>query len=73
MTKNRSLILALSLLFASACAALVANAPARAAAQKPIPQECVDACRLLLYNCIAQGENDHRCIAVYRGCIAQCK
>jgi hypothetical protein len=43
------------------------------AAQKPIPPECVESCRQLLLECISRGEKEHRCIAVYRSCIARCK
>ena len=46
-------------------------------AQKPIDPACVEFCRQKLYDCILDamlnGENDHRCISVYRSCIAHCK
>jgi hypothetical protein len=47
------------------------SAPTKA--QQPIPSECVDSCRELLYDCIASREKEQRCIAVYRSCIARCK
>ncbi len=73
MKKNRFLIFAFLLVFALICGPLLPNVPSSTAAQKPIPQECVESCQPLLFDCIAQGENEHRCIAAYRSCIAHCK
>ena len=48
-----------------------------APAQKPIDPVCVEFCRQELYSCIldalTNGENEKRCISVYRRCIADCK
>ena len=48
-----------------------------ASAQKPVDPACVEFCRQLLYNCILEatqnGENDRRCISVYRSCIPHCQ
>jgi hypothetical protein len=43
-------------------------------APKPIPQDCVDQCQQLLFECFTEfGSDDNHCISVYRSCIAQCK
>ena len=48
-----------------------------ASAQKTVDPVCVESCRQKLYECILDamqnGENDNRCISVYRSCIAHCK
>ena len=73
MKKNRFLISAAALILALTCGTLLPGSPPSTAAQKPIPTECVESCRQLLYECIAQGEKENRCISVYRSCIARCK
>lgn len=48
-----------------------------ASAQKPVDPACVEFCRQKLFDCILDamlnGENDKKCISVYRRCIAHCK
>ncbi len=44
-----------------------------ASSQKDIPPECVEECRLLLFDCIVATGGHQKCISVYRKCIAQCK
>ena len=73
MKKNRFLISATALVFTLICGPLLPGALPSTAAQKPIPPECVESCRQLLFDCIAQGEKESRCISVYRSCTARCK
>ena len=73
MKKDRPLIPATFLALAFVCVPLTAGGPAPAATQKPIPPDCVEVCRQLLYECIAQGEKESRCISRYRSCTARCK
>jgi hypothetical protein len=46
-------------------------------AQKTIDPACVEVCRQKLYQCILDatlnGDNDKKCISVYRSCVAHCK
>ena len=73
MKKYRFLIFAAALLFALIGGPFLPGASPLTTAQKPIPPECVESCRQLLFECISQGENESRCISVYRSCIARCK
>jgi hypothetical protein len=73
MKKNRFVVFASSLAFALICGPLVTLPLRSTSAQKPIPPECVESCRQVLFECIAQGERENRCIALYRSCIARCK
>lgn len=72
MKKIRFVILAFLLASAFAGGPLMANVPSSASAQQEIPPACVETCRQLLVDCIAQGKGN-RCVAVYRSCIARCK
>jgi hypothetical protein len=73
MKKNRFFIFAAALVLALICGPLLPGALPSMAAQKPVPPECVETCRQLLFGCLAQGEKEHRCISVYRSCVARCK
>lgn len=73
MKKIRFLIIAAAMGLALVGGPLLPGPLSSTAAQKPIPQECVASCGQLLYDCIAQGEKENRCISVYRTCIAKCK
>jgi hypothetical protein len=48
-----------------------------AAAQKTVDPACLEFCQQKLYECILDamlnGENDKKCISVYRSCLAHCK
>lgn len=73
MKKIRFLITAAVMVLALIGGPLLSGPLPSTAAQKPIPQECVDSCSRLLYECFSQGEKENRCISVYRSCIAKCK
>ena len=46
-------------------------------AQKTVDPVCVDVCKQKLFQCILDatlnGDNDKKCISVYRTCVAHCK
>ena len=73
MQKNRFFVFATSLVFALICGPLLTRALPSVSAQKPIPPECVESCRQVLFDCISQGGRENRCLALYRSCVARCK
>jgi hypothetical protein len=72
MKKSRFLMFAASLTLALTCGPLMAYEPSSAAAQRQIPPACVEQCRQVLFECIAEG-GGHRCLGVYRNCTARCR
>jgi hypothetical protein len=77
MRKSPTYSFALALAAVLALALLFPSAPSSAKGPKgpkPIPQDCVDQCALLLQQCFQEnGADDNHCISIYRSCIARCK